>query len=209
MRSILFILLMFCFIPPRLYSQDSSPNLNSSIKVPNGIFTDGIPQIPVEQVESIKPYSFSRFSYLQDWHPFKKEILITTQLGSVQQAHSVAMPGGMRRQLTFFDEPVYQSLFDPQKGNYIIVLKDNRGDEFFQIYRHDLSNGKTVLLSSGDKTSVSNLHWNKKGDKLLYTSRNTKTSTNQIYAVDPLNPASNQVFYNLEGPNWNLSAINN
>jgi dipeptidyl aminopeptidase/acylaminoacyl peptidase len=207
MKITLSVSLIFFLISPLIYAQGSLQFQDSTIKIPTGISIDGIPPITSAQIETVIPYSFSRFSYLQDWHPSKKGILIISELGTVQQAYSVAMPGGMRKQLTFFNEPVYQSLFEPKNGNYIIVLKDKGGDEFYQVYRQDLSTGKTVLLSNGGKSYVSNLFWNKKGDKLFYTSLNPKSSTKQIFVVNPKTPASNHIFINLEGPNWNLSGI--
>ena len=105
------IILSVFLIPFLIYAQDSLLHQDSNIKVPIGISIDGIPPIPVAQTEIINPYLFSRFSYLQDWHPSKQEILIISELGTVQQVYSVAVPGGMRKQLTFFNEPVYQSLF--------------------------------------------------------------------------------------------------
>ena len=207
MKITLSVFLILFLIPFLIHAQDSLLHQDSNIKIPNGIYIDGIPPIPVPQTETVNPYSFSRFSYLQDWHPTKQEILIISDIGTVQQAYSVAIPGGMRKQLTFFNEPVSQSLFEPKNGNYIIVLKDKGGDEFYQVYRQDLSSGKTVLLSNGGRSYVSNLFWNKKGDKLYYTSLNPKSSTKQIFSINPEIPASNQIFITLEGPNWNLVCI--
>ena len=207
MKLTLSVLLILISTQSLIYGQDTLPNQNSTIEIPEGLSIDGIPPITVAQTETVNPYLFSRFAYLQDWHPFKKEILIISNLSAVQQAYSVAMPKGMRKQLTFFNEPVYQSLFEPKKGNYIIVLKDKEGDEFFQIYRQDLSTGKTVLLSNGGRSYVSNLFWSKKGDKLFYSSLDPKLSTKQIFSVNPETPASNHIFIDLEGPNWNLSGI--
>jgi hypothetical protein len=141
--------LLLCSMETGLYAQDSLQNDN--IKIPGGISVDGVPPVSARLIESIKPYTFSRFSYLQDWHPVKKEMLINTQLGNSTQSYIVKMPGGMRRQVTFYDESVNQSLFDRKNGNYIIVQKDNNGDELYQIYRHDLITGKTELLSDGGK----------------------------------------------------------
>jgi dipeptidyl aminopeptidase/acylaminoacyl peptidase len=207
MKINLSVFLILFLMPFLIHAQDSLPGKDSNIEIPDGISIDGIPPISFAQTETVNPYLFSRFSYLQDWHPSKQEILIISDIGAVQQAYSVAIPGGMRKQLTFFNEPVYQSLFEPNKGNYIIVLKDKDGDEFYQVYQQDLSSGKTVLLSNGGRSYVSNLFWNKKGDKLFYTSLNPKSSTKQIFSVNPEIPASNHIFINLAGLNWNLAGI--
>lgn len=202
MKFISLALLSLYSIWAGLYAQDSLQNYY--IKIPDGISVDGVPPLSATLIESIKPYTFARFSYLQDWHPLKKEMLINTQLGNTIQSYVVKMPGGMRRQVTFYDEPINQSLFDRKKGNYIIVQKDNNGDEFYQIYRHDLSTGKSELLSDGGKSYNFNLGWNKKGDKLFFTSLTSNESNRKIYILDPDKPDSKQLFLNLEGPNWHV-----
>lgn len=206
MKLISFILFSLCSIPVCICAQDTL-NKDNNITIPDGISLDGIPAISARLIEDIKPYTYSRFSYLQDWHPLRKEMLINTQLGSTIQSYIVKIPGGMRRQVTFYSEPVNQSLFDPQMGNYIIVQKDNNGDEFYQIYRLDLSSGKTELLSDGGKSYNYNLAWNKKGDKLFFTSLISNESTRKMYVLDPDKPDSKQLFLNLEGPNWNIQDI--
>lgn len=199
-QSILFVLFLFS---SNVDAQDSL----SIVKPPVDIYTIGIPPISKELEESVIPYSFSRYSFLQDWHPLGKEILIVSELGAVQQAYSVALPGGMRRQLTFFNEPPNQSLYDPIDGKYIVVSKDKDGDEYYQIYRQDLRNGKTTLLSKGGDTYVSDLLWNQKGDKLYYSSLQPKSSTKQLFSVNPEIPSSNHAIIDLDGPNWSLSAL--
>lgn len=181
----------------------------SSIPVPSGISVDGVPPIPASSINDIKPYLEAREAYLQDWHPLRKEMLILTRFGNTMQSHIVKMPGGMRKQITFYEEPVYQSLFDPKNGQYIISVKDMSGNEFWQIYKQDLTTGKSVLLTDGGKSFNINLLWNKKGDKLLYTSRKGMEASRNVYFVDPNNPASNQLLIHLDGLSWGIEGISN
>src|SRR6187431_416318 len=113
MKLISFLLFSLCSIPICICAQDTL-NKGNNITIPDGISADGIPAISAKLIEDIKPYTYSRFSYLQDWHPLRKEMLINTQLGITIQSYIVKMPGGMRRQVTFYNEQVNQSLFDPQ-----------------------------------------------------------------------------------------------
>ncbi len=205
MKLISLALFSLCLIDTGLYAQDSLLN-NNYIKIPDGISVDGVPPISIKLIEDIKPYTISRFSYLQDIHPLNKGILILTQLGSNIQAYTVKIPGGMRRQITYYDDAVNQSLFEPLKGEYLICQKDNNGDGFMQLYRHDLSSGKTVLLTDGGK-SYNNMFWNQKGDKLYYTSLKRNESTTNVYTVSPKNLSSNRLFLSLEGVNWAIQNL--
>lgn len=205
MKSILIPFLFCVLIPGKSYCQETISNNN--LKKPDGISVDGVPPLSADLRKGVIPYRISRFAYLQDLHPLKKELLIHTQLGNTIQAYIVSMPGGMRRQVTFYDEPLNASLFDPQKGEFIIVQRDNNGDEFYQLYRHDLRTGSDVLLTDGGKSYNFNPVWNNKGNKLYYTSLTNSEATSNIYVVNPNDPASNHLISSLEGPNWSIQRI--
>ena len=67
-----------------------------------------------------KKYTESRSASPVDWHPLKREMLITTRFGNTSQLHYLKMPGGARTQITFSDEPVSNATFEPLKGTYFI-----------------------------------------------------------------------------------------
>jgi dipeptidyl aminopeptidase/acylaminoacyl peptidase len=205
MKFCLVIISLLCLYA-KIFAQDALQEKNT-IKIPEGISVDGIPPIPVNNVNGIKPYTISRFSYLQDIQSFRPEILIHTQLGSTIQVYTVSIPGGMRKQITFYDDPVNASLFDPQNGNSIIIQKDNNGDEFYQLYRHDLLNGKDVLLTQGNQSYNYNFHFNTRGDKLYYSSFTKGQPGTRIYVVEPNNPQSTQLIDSFEQSNWTIQCI--
>src|SRR6187200_2929243 len=70
------------------------------------LVVDGIPAIPSSLPRDVRRYTESRAATLADWHPTRREVLISTRFGNTPQLHRVAMPLGDRHQLTFFDEPV-------------------------------------------------------------------------------------------------------
>src|ERR1700736_3063101 len=98
---------------------------------------DGIPPIPAELVEQIGRYTEFRTAAIQDWHPTKTEMLITTRFGDVPQVHRVSMPGGARTQLTFFPDRIAGATFEPTRGDNFIFSKSIGGSEFDQNYRYD------------------------------------------------------------------------
>ena len=115
------------------------------IPVTDNLVIEGIPSLRVSYIAEVKSYTESRSATLVDWNPDKKGMLISTRFANSNQLHVVKFPGGDRRQMTFFDEPVNSATFDPIKGEYFLFLKDVGGNEFLQIYRYDLVNSKITL----------------------------------------------------------------
>lgn len=206
-RSFCFLLMAMLHGPSiPLYSQDTSGEI-ATMPRPDGLFTDGIPRLPTRMIAEMQPYLESRVAYLQDWHPLRKEMLILTDVSGSMQSHIVKMPGGMRRQVTFYAEPTFQSLFDPLRGEYIVTVKDVKGNEEQQIYRQDLADGRTTLLTDGGPSVNQNLVWSKNGNQLFYMSSMKGDYNHKVMVVDPKQPRSNKVFLELEGFGWSLEGI--
>ena len=73
--------------------------------VPNeNLVAEGIPKIPAAIAEAVRPYSESRSAGFASWHPTRREMLIATRFADTAQVHLVKMPGGARRQMTFFPD---------------------------------------------------------------------------------------------------------
>ncbi|MQY62794.1 MAG: hypothetical protein GH143_00550, partial [Calditrichaeota bacterium] len=68
----------------------------------------------------------------------------------------MAEPGGARRQLTFFKEPVRSAAVRPagQKSG-LLFTKDVGGSEFYQIFYFDLATGHHTLLTDGTSRNES------------------------------------------------------
>jgi dipeptidyl aminopeptidase/acylaminoacyl peptidase len=185
--SVLFRI-QFVFILALLAGTATAQN----IPVPNNLVTDGIPPLPATLVDEVKNYTESRGASLLAWHPLKKEILISTRFANSNQIHYVKMPGGDRKQITFFSEPIQSASFEPNRGDYFLFYKDKGGNEFSQIYRYDLKDKKITLLTDGGKSQNGSLVWNNKGDKIAYASTRRNGKDRDIYILDPLNPASDK-----------------
>ena len=95
---------------------------------------ENIPPIPVKIAENTARYGESRPAMLFGWHPTRREILIGTRFGDTTQVHAVGMPGGARRQFTFFPDRVRSAQYLPD-GKSFIFQKDVGGAEWYQIYR--------------------------------------------------------------------------
>ena len=85
---------------------------NVFIKPGENLIIKNIPELAATIADEVKQYTESRSAGPVDWHPKKREMLMTTRFGNTNQLHYITMPGGARKQLTFFDEPVGNAVFD-------------------------------------------------------------------------------------------------
>jgi dipeptidyl aminopeptidase/acylaminoacyl peptidase len=170
--------------------------------VPNeNLFADGLPPIPAALVDEVRKYSESRTAVLVDWHPVKREILISTRFGDAPQLHAVAMPAGARRQLTFFPDRVNGGWYQPTRGDYLVFSKDTGGNEFYQLFRLDLASGDVTMLTDG-KSRNDGVVWNRAGDRIAYTSTRRNGTDTDVYVMDPGDPNSDRLLLRVEGGGW-------
>ena len=137
------LLVSVCLSP--LSALAAEPPAKPPLTPGDNLVVDGVPPIPGELPEQVGRYTESRAAGLQDWHPTRPEMLITTRFGDTNQIHASPNPGGARTQLTFFPDRVDGASFEPTKGEYFVFSKGAGGNEFNQNYRYDLSNGRDHL----------------------------------------------------------------
>ncbi len=176
----------------------------SFIPITDNLVVENIPDLPTSYITDLKNYTESRSANLMAWHPTKKEMLITTRFGATNQVHYVKMPGGDRKQITFFDEPVGSGDFEPINGDYFLFTKDIGGNEFSQIYRFDIATNKTTLLTDGKKSQNGGITWNNKGDMIAYASTKRNGQDRDFYMMDPLNPSADKIIQENTGGGWGI-----
>ncbi|MFZ1613408.1 MAG: hypothetical protein WAT51_04510, partial [Holophaga sp.] len=125
------------------------PLLAQNLPLPANLKTEGLAPIPTALMKELSRYSESRGANLSNWHPVRRELLISTRFGNVPHLHRVGMPMGARTQITFGPERIDGGTFEPTKGEYLIYGQDIGGGEFFQIFRLDLRTRQTSLLTDG------------------------------------------------------------
>jgi len=111
------------------------------------------------------------------------------------------MPGGARRQLTFFPDRVAGGVYQPTRGDYLIFSKDVGGGEFYQIFRLDLATGDVTLLTDG-KSRNGRPVWNRAGDRVAYTSTRRNGTDSDLYVMDPVNPGTDRRLLEVQGGGW-------
>lgn len=187
MRTIAILLLLASVAA----AQDFKPNDN--------LVADGVPAIPMALAKQLQRYNESRSATLLDWHPVKREMLISTRFGQTAQVHHVKMPGGARTQLTFFPERVSGAKYS-KDGKYFVFSRDVGGNERYQNYRFDLDTGESTLLTDGKSRNSLGV-WNRDHTLMAYTSTRKNGTTSDLYVIDPADPKSDKFVCDL-GAGW-------
>jgi dipeptidyl aminopeptidase/acylaminoacyl peptidase len=173
-------------------------------QVPSNLVVDGVPNIPPQLVEKVRPYLDARGATLNDWNPVKPEMLITTRLADTPQLHIVRMPGGARRQITFFDDRVGGGRYRRNDPNTIIFAKDVGGGEFFQLYRDDLQSGQITLLTDGKSRNTGGAS-SRDGKWIAYSSTRRNGKDTDLYVMDPMAPESSRMVLQVNGGGWSTT----
>jgi hypothetical protein len=157
---------------------------------------EGVPEAPADLKDRLSRYENVRGHSFQDWTG-AGGILISTRFADVSQIHEVRMPGGARRQLTFYTETVGAADASPGGGAFIFG-KDRGGDEYFQSYRFDLGTGETVQFSEPGSRNGSPL-WSDDGAQVAWARTSAGDPNNDIMLADPATPETVRVLLEGEG----------
>ena len=132
---------------------------------PESLSVDGLAPIPATVAERASRYAEFRAATVLDWHPTRRELLVSTRFGDTNQVHRVAAPGGARTQLTFYPDRIPGAAFQPPSGDSFVFAKDVGGGERYQLYRQDLATGEATLLTDG-KSRNQGGPFSNRGDRL-------------------------------------------
>lgn len=161
----------------------SADHLRSQVerKEQGNLITEGIPDIPHWIVERMSQYQDIRSASLVDWSPSGDGLFITTRLGETTQIYSVEKPGGDRKQLTFFSEPIEAVAVCPDsfRQGFLFSL-DTGGGESYQIYYFSLQEGRYTMLTDSLSRNESML-WANRGDKFVYASTRRNGKDYDLY----------------------------
>jgi dienelactone hydrolase len=134
-------------------------------------------------------------------------MIISTRFGNVPQLHLVSMAMGVRKQITFFEDPLGNAIYEPENGNYFLFTKDIGGNEFGQIFRYDMADGKVTMLTDGGRSQNGGIVWNrlKNNGHILYSSTKGNGTDRDFYMMDPLHPEKEFMFMQNKGGGWGIS----
>src|SRR4051812_42380157 len=177
-----------------------SPLPAAEVEKPAALTADNVPPVPADLAAATRPYMEFRTAGFAGWNAADRSMLISTRFANTNQLHTVAMPLGMRRQISFEAEPV--SGFSSPKGDQLIVSHDVGGSEFFQLYT--LANGRLTLLTDG--TARNNFGtWDKEGRLVGYSSTRRNGTDTDLYVIDPRDRTSDHMVAQMHGGGWNFA----
>jgi dipeptidyl aminopeptidase/acylaminoacyl peptidase len=170
------------------------------LPVPANLTAEQIPAIPVSLMEELAPYTEFRAATLIDWHPRRREMLISTRFGQAAQIHRVTQPGGARTQLTFYADRVQGLRYRPD-GHSFLFSKDIGGGEWYQIYDYDTRTGHAALLTDGKSRNVGAL-WSRDGAHFAYASTRRNGRDTDIYIGVPEHPEEARRVVEADSGGW-------
>ncbi|NLF30443.1 MAG: S9 family peptidase [Planctomycetes bacterium] len=162
-------------------------DFGSSTRIEKGnLIIEGIPQIPDRIRQGLARYQNVRSASLAGWLASGQGVVISTRFAETEQLHVVATAGGMRRQITFFDEPVASATVCPDPGtNRLLLTRDVGGGEFYQIFLLDLDTGECRMLTDG-RSRHGAVRWSNRGDRFAFytTGRNGRDHDLHVAGLD-------------------------
>ncbi len=178
-----------------------------SAQIPDNLVVEGVPAHTPELKREVSRYMEFRTAGFASWHPVRREMLVGTRFADSMQLHLVDHPGGSRRQLTFFTDPVGGGIFQPVEGRYLVFSQDVGGAEFYQLSRYDLADGRVTLLTDG-KSRNTNPRFSLDGRLLFFNSTRRNGRDTDIWRLDPLRPESAQLVLEVNGGGWGVLDVN-
>ena len=177
----------------------------ASTVAPNeNLAADNLPPVPADIAAQAQRYTEFRSASPYDWHPQKRELLISTRFADVPQVHRIVMPGGARTQLTFFPDRVSGASYHPHVGDYFIFSKDIGGGEWFQIFRYDVESGNITMLTDGKSRNLG-ATWSNKGDRIAYASTRRNRADLDFYVMDPNDKSTDKMIVENTGGGWDIA----
>jgi dipeptidyl aminopeptidase/acylaminoacyl peptidase len=188
---------------PFIFAQEKK-----DVVAPNeNLIAENIAEIPKDLSNKVKKYTEARGASLAGIHPITNEIIVSTRFGVTPQLHQVKQPLGDRTQITFFDEPISNAVFEPTKGEYLIYAADASGNEFGQLYKLNLKTLESTILTSGGRSQNGGVTWRKDGKGFYYSSTKRNGKDRDIYFMDPENPTSEKLVLEVKGGGWGISDL--
>ena len=173
----LFIVLSLCLLALPSAAEVETRTVNSG----NLILYD-IPKTPSATQDELHRFQNVRSASFQSWTADSQAIYISTRFGDVAQLHKVERAGGVRRQLTFFSEPISNISRQPD-GDLLSFTMDAGGNENSQLFLLDSASGDHRMISDGSSRN-GNPVWRRDGKAIAYSSTRRNGASNDLWLTE-------------------------
>ena len=167
---------------------------------------EDVPAIPQQLVDDLNRYQNVRSATFLDWsgsdgtRESSGGMYIATRFGDVDQVHRVEMPGGARRQLTFYEDPIDEVKRQPA-GDLLVFTRDAGGNEFSQIFLLNPDDGDAEMLTDGESRNGA-IVWDHQGEKFAYQSTRRNGASNDLWMMNPAEPAASEMILASPDGTW-------
>ena len=161
---------------------------------------EDVPPIPAGIVDDLVRYQNVRSANFEGWKEDGSGVFVSTRFADVNQLHRVDFPGGARRQLTYYGEPIGSVAGQP-KGDKILFTRDAGGSEFAQIFVLDPATGGATMLTDGESRNGA-VVWDREGRRIAYQSTARNGAANDIWLMDPDEPETAEIIVTSEDGTW-------
>src|SRR5258707_3853486 len=148
-----------------------------------GVASDELPKVPGSLAREVEPYTRLSAYSLAGWNPGERELWTKSLAGNASSVFSVSSPGDNLQRKLLIPTGVYDIYFN-QQASALVYVKDNGGNEGFQLYAFDSSKYKSSLVSDGKSRNTEPV-WSNRGDQLIYSSNRRNGSDTDLYFVNP------------------------
>lgn len=169
--------------------------------VPSGLVLDGVPVPSAALRAAVAPYLEYRVVQLEDWHPVRRDVLVSTRLGDGPQLHRVRLPGGRLEALTSMRALVRGGMYQPPRGEGLLVVSDWGGSEAYQFDWLEVGEGRWSSLTDGRSRHLGP-RWSRSGGWLAYTSTKRNGVDTDLYVMDPRRPEEARMVAAPGGSGW-------
>ena len=190
----------------------------SEVLAPNpNLFVQDIPPIPMSLVSSVARYTDFRGHGFVDWHPTRREMLVSHRRagGSTTQLFRLAGPMAEPEPLTDGPDPVGSASWEPREGRYIVFSRSQGGNEANQLYRLDPATRAATLITNPSERHSLNAWLNRQSLAIVSSVPLDRTAQGgtraaiqtTFWLMDPMRPEGRRKLAELPGAGWFGGAV--
>jgi len=174
-----------------------------TVPVPESIRAENVPPIPTSLSTALNRYQNIRLVSFQDWDDSRgRAMYVTTRFADTPQVHHVAVPGGARRQLTFFNERVLNVSARPKHDQFLYAM-DEGGAENYQLFLQDRAGGEPRRITDGKSRNIAPA-WSPSGELSAWSCNARNGRDMDLYLAAPADTHFQRRFKEVSGQ-WTVA----